>query len=131
MSSTRPNPIHVGWVGLGWTYMIGWVGLNFFDPPWWVWSKNLLTMHTLSVGVSCNFPYSLTHKSPMSEVSSFYLTVQLPRDYWKLTLRSLSLSLSLSLNGESRNWFVFFLCSTGNQTINSSSSSSSIFCTRL
>ena len=30
MGSTRPNPTHVGWVGLGWTYVIGWIGLNFF-----------------------------------------------------------------------------------------------------
>ena len=30
MGSTRPNPTHVGWVGLGWTYVMGWVGLNFF-----------------------------------------------------------------------------------------------------
>ena len=28
MGSTRPNPTHLGWVGL-----------NFFDPPWWVGSK--------------------------------------------------------------------------------------------
>ena len=30
MGLTRPNPTHVGWVGLGWTYVIGWVELNFF-----------------------------------------------------------------------------------------------------
>ena len=30
MDSTRPNPTHVSWVGLGWTYVMGWVGLNFF-----------------------------------------------------------------------------------------------------
>ena len=43
MGSTRPNPTHVGWVGSGWTYVMGWVGLNFFfDPPWWVESKNPL-----------------------------------------------------------------------------------------
>ena len=27
---TQPNPIHVGWVGLGWTSIMGQVGLNFF-----------------------------------------------------------------------------------------------------
>ena len=27
------NPTHVGWVGLGWTYVMGWVGLIFFYPP--------------------------------------------------------------------------------------------------
>jgi len=39
MGSTRPM-----WVGLGSTYVMGWVGfgLNFFDPPWWVGSKNPL-----------------------------------------------------------------------------------------
>ena len=26
----QPNPTHVGWFGLGWTYVMGWVGLNFF-----------------------------------------------------------------------------------------------------
>ena len=25
MGSTRPNPTHVGWVRLGWTYVMGWV----------------------------------------------------------------------------------------------------------
>ena len=25
------NPTHVGWVGLGWTYVMGWIGLNFFE----------------------------------------------------------------------------------------------------
>ena len=30
MGSTRLNPTHVGWVGLGWTYVMGWIGLNFF-----------------------------------------------------------------------------------------------------
>ena len=42
MGSTRPNPTHVGCIGLGWTSMMGWVGLNFFDLPWWVGSKNPL-----------------------------------------------------------------------------------------
>ena len=32
MGSTQPNPTHVGWVGLGWTYVMGWVGSNFFWP---------------------------------------------------------------------------------------------------
>ena len=32
MGSTRPNPTHAGWVGLGWTYVMGWVGSNFFWP---------------------------------------------------------------------------------------------------
>ena len=46
MGSTRPNPTHVGWVGLDWTYVMGWVGLGwiFFDPPWWVGSKNLINL---------------------------------------------------------------------------------------
>ena len=30
MGSTRPNPTHVGCIGLGWTSMMGWVWLNFF-----------------------------------------------------------------------------------------------------
>ena len=30
MGSTRPNPTHVGWVGSGWTYVMGRVGLIFF-----------------------------------------------------------------------------------------------------
>ena len=49
MSSTRPNPTHVGWVGLDWTYVMSWVGLIFFYPLWWVRSKillNLTHMHT-------------------------------------------------------------------------------------
>ena len=29
-SNKKNCPIHVGWVGLGWIYVIGWVGLNFF-----------------------------------------------------------------------------------------------------
>ena len=41
---TQPNPC-----GLGWTYVMGWVGLNFFNPPWWVGSKN---------------PSNLTHAHP-------------------------------------------------------------------
>ena len=40
MGSTRTNTTHVGWVGLGQTYVK--VGLNFFfNQPWWVKSKNL------------------------------------------------------------------------------------------
>ena len=35
------NPTHVGRVGLDLCDGLGWVGLNFFfDPPWWVGSKN-------------------------------------------------------------------------------------------
>ena len=30
MGSTRLNPTHVGWVDLGWIYVMGWVRLNFF-----------------------------------------------------------------------------------------------------
>ena len=30
MGSTQPNPTHVGWVELGWIYVMGWVGLNCF-----------------------------------------------------------------------------------------------------
>ena len=37
MGSTRPNPTHVGWVRLGWTYVMGWVGLNFFLPTMAGW----------------------------------------------------------------------------------------------
>ena len=44
------NPCELGWVGLGWTYVMGWVGLNFFDPPWQVGSKN---------------PFNLTHAHPI------------------------------------------------------------------
>ena len=29
-SNKKNCPIHVGWVGLGWIYVIGWVELNFF-----------------------------------------------------------------------------------------------------
>jgi len=29
MGSTRPNSIHVGWIRLGCTFVVGWVGLNF------------------------------------------------------------------------------------------------------
>ena len=39
MGSTWPNPTHVGWVGLGWTYVMGWVGLNFFWPTMVGWVK--------------------------------------------------------------------------------------------
>ena len=39
---TQPNPCGLDWIGLGWTYVMGWVGLNFFNPPWWVVSKNPL-----------------------------------------------------------------------------------------
>ena len=28
MGSTRPKPTCVGWVRLGWTYVMGWVGLG-------------------------------------------------------------------------------------------------------
>ena len=28
--STRPNPTHVSWIRLGWTYILSWIGLNFF-----------------------------------------------------------------------------------------------------
>ena len=42
MSTIRLNPIHVDWVGLGWTPMIGWVGWIFFNQPWWVGLKKLL-----------------------------------------------------------------------------------------
>ena len=31
MGSTRPNPTHVGWVGLDWTYVMGWVGLGWVE----------------------------------------------------------------------------------------------------
>ena len=41
MGSTRTNTTHVGWVGLGWTYVIGWTEFFFFNQPWWVKSKNL------------------------------------------------------------------------------------------
>ena len=35
MDSTQPNPTHMGWVGLGLTYVMGWIGLKKkFDPPW-------------------------------------------------------------------------------------------------
>ena len=30
MGSIRPDPTHVGQVGLGWTYVTGWIRLNFF-----------------------------------------------------------------------------------------------------
>ena len=36
---TQPDPTHVGWVGLGWTYVMGWVGLNFFLPTMVGWVK--------------------------------------------------------------------------------------------
>ena len=39
MGSTRPNPTHVNWVGLGWTYVMSWVGLNFFWPTMMGWVK--------------------------------------------------------------------------------------------
>ena len=39
MGSTRPNSTHVGWVGLGWAYVMGWVGLNFFQPTMVGWVK--------------------------------------------------------------------------------------------
>ena len=39
MGSTRPNPTHVGCIGLGWTSMMGWVGLNFFLPTMVGWVK--------------------------------------------------------------------------------------------
>ena len=44
MGSTRPNPTHVNWVGLGWVGLMWWVGLGwiFFDPPWWVGLKSPL-----------------------------------------------------------------------------------------
>ena len=54
MGSTRLNPTHVGWVGLGWTYVMGWIGLNFF----------LLTM----VGWIKKSPQpNLTHAHPYKE----------------------------------------------------------------
>ena len=53
---TQPNPY-----GLGWTYVMGWVGLNFFDPPWWVGSKN---------------PLNPTHAHPYSNL---YLRDSMPR----------------------------------------------------
>ena len=28
MDSTQPNPTHMGWVGLGLTYVMGWIGLK-------------------------------------------------------------------------------------------------------
>ena len=31
MSSIRPNPTHVGWIGFGWTYVMGWVGLGWVE----------------------------------------------------------------------------------------------------
>ena len=42
MSSTQPNPTHMGRVGLGWTYVMGWVGLNFFWPTMVGWVKKSL-----------------------------------------------------------------------------------------
>ena len=41
MGSTQPNPTRVGWVGH--SDGLGWVEF-FFDPPWWVKSKNLLNL---------------------------------------------------------------------------------------
>ena len=49
LNPTQPNPCGLDWIGLGWTYVMGWVGLNFFNPPWWVGSKN---------------PSNLTHAHP-------------------------------------------------------------------
>ena len=37
MGSTRPNPIHVGWVGPLWWVGLGWI---FFNPLWRVGLKN-------------------------------------------------------------------------------------------
>ena len=41
MGSTRPNPTHVGWVGLGWVELIWWVGSGwiFFWPTMVGWVK--------------------------------------------------------------------------------------------
>ena len=39
MGSTQPNVTHMGWVGLGWIYVMGWVGLNFFLPTMVGWVK--------------------------------------------------------------------------------------------
>ena len=39
MGSIRPNLTHVGWVGLGWTYVMGWIGLNFLLPTMVGWVK--------------------------------------------------------------------------------------------
>ena len=51
MGSTRPNPTHVGWVALGWTYVMGWVGLNFFLTHHGGLGQKILStrfMHTLT-----------------------------------------------------------------------------------
>ena len=39
ISSIQLNLTHVGWVGLGWTYVMGWVVLNFFLPTMIGWVK--------------------------------------------------------------------------------------------
>ena len=51
----------LGRVGLDLYDGLGWVGLNFFDPPWWVGSKNSLNLtqpnpYTILLSISCN-PY--------------------------------------------------------------------------
>ena len=39
MGSTQPNSTCMGWIGLGWTYVMGWVELNFFLPTMVGWVK--------------------------------------------------------------------------------------------
>ena len=54
MGSTRPNPTHVGWVELGWTYVMGWVGL-----------KN---------------PLNLTHAHPYEWSSPLYMALHVKKE---------------------------------------------------
>ena len=49
MGSTRPMWVGLAWLGLAWTYVMGWVGLIFFDPSWWIGSKNLLNRTQLNL----------------------------------------------------------------------------------
>ena len=81
MGSIQPNPTHMGWVGLD---LSDGVGLNFFDPPWWVGSKKLLTqpnptqpMHTptLSYVFMEMTPYQLANNTPLTLSPNFILPV--------------------------------------------------------
>ena len=73
MGLTRPNPTHMGWVGLNLCDGLGWI---FFDPPWWISSKN---------------PFNLTQPDPCTPLEQILkprkrdaesITITLPTTCW-------------------------------------------------
>ena len=96
----RPNPTHVGWVGLMW-----WVEF-FFNLPWWVGSKNPLNQIHAHPYLGVLSPYHYQHQHQHQHLIS--VSVLLPSLKYSFFFGALLHFIIISFHKSYMMFFFFF-----------------------